>query len=193
MDLMERTMEKRSYDEGRRETTTNPPNPQPPSARSWKVVSDTSSQLESLMNIIDNSALTEKYKAWIYQHGILLRVLWHLLMFDVPLTSVKSQNQNSPCPEVQQHWFILHGSKDENTINVNRREIQSHQGQMTFWRCVTAMRPRYVKQGWISTGQEVASKCGNRQARNRNNTIDKMRHINRSGEGATCAERGSQD
>lgn len=32
------------------------------------------------------------------------------------------------------------------------------------------------KQGWISTGQEVASKCGNRQARNRNtcNTIDKM-------------------
>lgn len=36
------------------------------------------------------------------------------------------------CPEVKQHWFVLHGSKDENSIDVNRRNIQVKHGQVTF-------------------------------------------------------------
>ncbi|CAC5377734.1 unnamed protein product [Mytilus coruscus] len=38
------------------------------------------------MDIIDKSGLPGKYKAWCYQHGILPRITWPLLMYEVPLT-----------------------------------------------------------------------------------------------------------
>ncbi|XP_033755855.1 uncharacterized protein LOC117338607 [Pecten maximus] len=44
----------------------------------------TGKQLEGWMIAVDRSALPGKYKAWIYQHGILPRALWPLLVYDVP-------------------------------------------------------------------------------------------------------------
>ena len=38
---------------------------------------------------VDKSGLPGKFKAWIYQHGILPRLLWPLLVYDVPLTTVE--------------------------------------------------------------------------------------------------------
>ena len=38
---------------------------------------------------IDKSGLPGKYKAWCYQHGILPRILWPLLIYEVPMTAVE--------------------------------------------------------------------------------------------------------
>lgn len=35
------------------------------------------------------SALPRKFKAWIYQHGILPRLLWPLLIYEAPITTVE--------------------------------------------------------------------------------------------------------
>ena len=56
-------------------------------------VSDTTKQLDTWMTTIDKSALPGKYKAWIYQHGVLPRVLWPLLVYDVPMTTVEAMER----------------------------------------------------------------------------------------------------
>ncbi|XP_061185889.1 uncharacterized protein LOC133193994 [Saccostrea echinata] len=52
-------------------------------------VKETCRQLNEWMKTLDKSGLPGKYKAWIYQHGILPRLLWPLLVYDVPLTIVE--------------------------------------------------------------------------------------------------------
>ena len=47
-------------------------------------------QAEEWLKKIDKSGLPGKYKAWCYQHGTLTRLLWPLLIYDVPLTEVES-------------------------------------------------------------------------------------------------------
>ncbi|KAI3374668.1 hypothetical protein L3Q82_021241 [Scortum barcoo] len=51
-----------------------------------KAVQATIKELESWLSTIDKSDLPVRYKAWIYQHGILPQVLWPLLVYelDVP-------------------------------------------------------------------------------------------------------------
>lgn len=39
---------------------------------------------------MDKSGLQGRFKAWIYQHSILPRVLWPLLIYAVPVTTVES-------------------------------------------------------------------------------------------------------
>ena len=51
------------------------------------------SQTGKWMEIIDKSGLPGKYKAWCYQHGILPRITWPLLMYEVPMTKVKSSEK----------------------------------------------------------------------------------------------------
>ena len=46
-------------------------------------------QTDEWMRTVDRSGLPGKYKAWIYQHGVLPRLLWPLLVYDVPLTTVE--------------------------------------------------------------------------------------------------------
>ena len=41
------------------------------------------------MDIIDKSGLSGKNKAWCFQYGILPRITWPLLMYEVPLTKVE--------------------------------------------------------------------------------------------------------
>jgi hypothetical protein len=55
-------------------------------------VSDTSKQLDNWMIAVHRSSLPGKYmyKAWIYEHGVLLLVLWPLLVYNVPLTTVEA-------------------------------------------------------------------------------------------------------
>jgi len=38
---------------------------------------------------VDKSGLPGKFKAWIYQHGILPRILWPLLVYEVPISTVE--------------------------------------------------------------------------------------------------------
>jgi hypothetical protein len=46
-------------------------------------------QLEKWMTIVDKSQLPGKYKAWIFQHGVLQRLLWPLLIYEMPLSAVE--------------------------------------------------------------------------------------------------------
>ncbi|NJK32032.1 MAG: hypothetical protein HC927_06195 [Deltaproteobacteria bacterium] len=46
-------------------------------------------QVDGWMNAVDKSGLPGKFKAWIYQHGVLPRLLWPLLVYNVPLTTVE--------------------------------------------------------------------------------------------------------
>lgn len=39
---------------------------------------------------VDRSGLTGRFKAWIYKHSILPRVLWALLIYAVPVATVES-------------------------------------------------------------------------------------------------------
>lgn len=41
------------------------------------------------LKTMDKSGLPDKFKAWVYQHRILPRILWPLLIFEVPMTVVE--------------------------------------------------------------------------------------------------------
>lgn len=46
-------------------------------------------QVETWMKSLEKSGLPGKYKAWGYQHGVLPRPLWPLLMYEVPVSTVE--------------------------------------------------------------------------------------------------------
>lgn len=50
----------------------------------------TSADLEGWLRTVDRSGLPERFKAWIYQHRILPRILWALLIYEVPMTVIES-------------------------------------------------------------------------------------------------------
>ena len=58
--------------------------------RNTKSVDDTTQELEAWLCSVDKSGLPGKFKSWIYQHGVLPRTLWPLLVYDVPTTIVES-------------------------------------------------------------------------------------------------------
>ncbi|XP_075343502.1 uncharacterized protein LOC142401936 [Odontesthes bonariensis] len=49
----------------------------------------TSEELGTWLRAVDKSGLPGKFKAWLYQHGILPRLLWPLLVYNVPITTVE--------------------------------------------------------------------------------------------------------
>lgn len=53
-------------------------------------VQQTKSDLSSWLAAIDKSGLPGKFKAWMYQHGVLPRILWPLLVYEVPVSTVEA-------------------------------------------------------------------------------------------------------
>ncbi|XP_059199347.1 uncharacterized protein LOC131979398 [Centropristis striata] len=53
----------------------------------------TSADLEGWLRTVDKSGLPGRFKAWVYQHGILPRILWPLLIYEVPMTVVEGFEQ----------------------------------------------------------------------------------------------------
>ena len=53
-------------------------------------IEGTSSDLMGWLKRVDRSGLPGRFKAWIYQHAILPRILWPLLMYSVPMSTVES-------------------------------------------------------------------------------------------------------
>ncbi|KAL4001244.1 hypothetical protein ACER0C_006543 [Sarotherodon galilaeus] len=49
----------------------------------------TNKDLKTWLAAVDKSGLPGKFKAWIYQHGILPRILWPLLVYEVPISTVE--------------------------------------------------------------------------------------------------------
>ncbi|XP_056097411.1 uncharacterized protein LOC130076370 [Rhinichthys klamathensis goyatoka] len=60
------------------------------SLRDAASIKATNQDLETWLAAVDKSGLPGKFKAWIYQHGILPRILWPLLVYEVPISTVES-------------------------------------------------------------------------------------------------------
>lgn len=53
----------------------------------------TSKELGGWLRCVDRSGLPGRFKAWIYQHSILPRILWPLLVYAVPMTTVEAMER----------------------------------------------------------------------------------------------------
>lgn len=53
----------------------------------------TNKELEDWLRRVDKSGLPGRFKAWIYQHSILPRILWPLLVYAVPITTVEAMER----------------------------------------------------------------------------------------------------
>ncbi|XP_052256427.1 uncharacterized protein LOC127861786 [Dreissena polymorpha] len=56
-------------------------------------IKDTVVQMENWLKDVDKCGLPGKFKAWIYQHGILPRLLWPLLVYSVPSSTVEAMER----------------------------------------------------------------------------------------------------
>ena len=54
-------------------------------------IKDTKKNLLSWLKTVDGSGLPGKHKTWIYQHGILSRLIWFLLIYEITTTTVQSK------------------------------------------------------------------------------------------------------
>ncbi|KAJ8014697.1 hypothetical protein DPEC_G00018340 [Dallia pectoralis] len=59
------------------------------SLKDTAAVRATNLELEGWLAVVDKSGLPGKFKAWIYQHGTLPRILWPLLIYDVPISTIE--------------------------------------------------------------------------------------------------------
>ena len=46
-------------------------------------------QVKDLMDKVDRSGLPGKFKTWCYQYGVLPRILWPLMIYEVPVSTVE--------------------------------------------------------------------------------------------------------
>lgn len=53
-------------------------------------IQSTCTELDRWLKTVDRSGLPGKFKAWLYQHGILPRILWPLLIYEVPISTVET-------------------------------------------------------------------------------------------------------
>ncbi|XP_076844394.1 uncharacterized protein LOC143489330 [Brachyhypopomus gauderio] len=64
------------------------------SMRDFEALQQTKAELTSWLTAIDKSGLPGKFKAWMYQHGVLPRLLWPLLVYEVPMSMVEMLERN---------------------------------------------------------------------------------------------------
>jgi hypothetical protein len=70
-------------------------------------------ELEVWLATVDKSGLPGKFKAWIYQHGVLPRNLWPLLVYKVPISIVELMDGITTKPE--QHCPVQSEEQTEAT------------------------------------------------------------------------------
>lgn len=58
-------------------------------------IQKTIKDLEEWFTKVDKSGLPGIFKAWIYQHAILPRILWPLLVYEVPMSTVESMERRT--------------------------------------------------------------------------------------------------
>ena len=52
-------------------------------------ISRTKNQLQDGLKLIDKTGLPGKFKAWLYQHGLLSRLLWPLMLYEIATSTVE--------------------------------------------------------------------------------------------------------
>ncbi|KAJ3614940.1 hypothetical protein NHX12_018509 [Muraenolepis orangiensis] len=66
------------------------------SLRDTTSIQSTCTELDGWLKSVDKSGLPGKFKAWVYQHGILPRILWPLLVYVVPISTVETLERRDP-------------------------------------------------------------------------------------------------
>ena len=59
---------------------------------------------ELLVNI-DKTGLSGKFKAWIFQHGLLPRLIWPLMLYDIALTTVEGMERK--INHYHRQWMVV--------------------------------------------------------------------------------------
>ncbi|XP_053183947.1 LOW QUALITY PROTEIN: uncharacterized protein LOC128367182 [Scomber japonicus] len=67
------------------------------SLRDTASVQTTIKRLETWLSTVDKSGLPGRFKAWLYQHGILPRILWPLLVYEVTMSIVETLERKISC------------------------------------------------------------------------------------------------
>ncbi|KAK7916460.1 hypothetical protein WMY93_012221 [Mugilogobius chulae] len=60
------------------------------SLKDTESIKATIESLDIWLKAVDRSGLPGKFKAWIYQHGVLPRILWPLLIYEVPISTIET-------------------------------------------------------------------------------------------------------
>ena len=60
------------------------------SLRDTTSIHSTCTELDGWFKSVDKSGLPGMYKAWVYQYGIFPRILWPLLVYAVPISTVET-------------------------------------------------------------------------------------------------------
>ncbi|XP_030004234.1 uncharacterized protein LOC115429122 [Sphaeramia orbicularis] len=85
-------------------------------------IQSTCSELDGWLKSVDKSGLPGKFKAWVYQHGILPRILWPLLVYAVPISTVETLER-----KVSSHlrrWLGLPKSLSSIALYGNNNKLQ---------------------------------------------------------------------
>ncbi len=85
-------------------------------------IQSTCTELDRWLKSVDWSGLPGKFKAWLYQHGILSRILWPLLVYEVPISTVETLER-----KVSSHlrkWLGLPKSLSSIALYGHRNKLQ---------------------------------------------------------------------
>nr|AAN12398.1 polyprotein [Tetraodon nigroviridis] len=84
-------------------------------------IRETNDQLGHWLTLVDKSGLPGKFKAWVYQHGILPRILWPLLVYEFPISTVEGlERRVSSC---LRRWLGLPRSLSSNALYGNNNKL----------------------------------------------------------------------
>ncbi|KAI4902387.1 hypothetical protein NFI96_019478 [Prochilodus magdalenae] len=78
---------------------------------------------------VDKSGLPGKFKAWMYQHGILPQLLWPLLVYDVPVTTVEGFEKK--VTQYLRRWLGLPRSLSSIALYGRKTKLQLHFNSLT--------------------------------------------------------------
>lgn len=103
--------------------------------------------------MVDKSGLPGKFKAWIYQHGILPHLLWTLLIYEVPITIVEGFERK--ISQFLHRWLDLpqslsnnalfgHNTKLQLPFRESDRGVQGHPSQRSPALLLTPRSPQQV-------------------------------------------------
>ncbi|KAJ3600949.1 hypothetical protein NHX12_031922 [Muraenolepis orangiensis] len=71
------------------------------SLRDTTCIQSTCTELDGWLKSVDKSGLPGKFKAWVYQHGILPRILWPILVYAVPISTVETLERRIDASTIQ--------------------------------------------------------------------------------------------
>jgi len=95
--------------------------------------------MEDCLKLVDKCGLPGKFKAWIYQHGILQRLLWPLLTSGLQCPIVNSgshgednkflsQKMDGRAQKFNKSWAVLYRKQVADATQKPDRRIQGHKG-----------------------------------------------------------------